>query len=74
LGLFIPIDCDETDEIILQNDNSSYIFKSRVNQLLPSVSTSLKIKMRVFIEGMIGNLLSQLGEEGLKILKRESTN
>jgi hypothetical protein len=73
-ALFVPTDCGREDDLVLdfvlsQNNltqtsqpNDSQRFAARVDDVLPSISSVLQLRIRMFVESIFSNVLHSLAE------------
>ena len=65
----IPIDAHGSDDILLR-DLSRDTFTARIDEIIPSLSGSLQIRIEMFAERVIGELLAELLAQAKKTLGR----
>ncbi len=58
--LFLPIDADVDDDIQLERADSEDSFVAQVNDIVPSVSGVLQIRIALFAERVAGEMLTEL--------------
>lgn len=69
LQIHIPKDCGINDDFIIKNTNTKEIISARINEILPSVKSGLEIKLKIFAESTINELVDRLYNEARKVYK-----
>jgi Fic family protein len=62
--LQVPKDCGRGDDLILvePNRNSQVSFAARIDEVIPSISSVLQIRINMWVEGLVARSLTELSE------------
>jgi hypothetical protein len=70
LFLQVPIDCGVHDDIIYYNPQTSEIFGVRLNELLPAPTPSTRMRIKMWVESIVGEAVTRLAKLAEEELKR----
>lgn len=62
--LQVPRDCGRDDDLVLvePNRNNQVVFAARIDEVIPSISSALQIRINMSVEGVVGRSLAELSE------------
>ena len=66
LKLHIPKDCDSNDDFIIINPKNNEKIFARLNEILPKMKPSLSVKIDIFIESLVSELMANLLESAIQ--------
>jgi Fic family protein len=69
-SLEVPRDADTDDDVIIRNLNSQEAFTARVSECTPTLSAAALMRIRIFLERMIGELLQEVSAAATESLGR----
>ena len=70
LRIYIPKDCDVTDDFMILSSIDNDSITARINEIMPSIKPSLKVKLDIFAESVIADLVYRLLNEAKKVYKK----
>lgn len=59
-SFLVPKDCGREDDLVLIDDQSRVIFSARIGDVMPSLSSVLQMRIRMFAEGLLSRSLAEL--------------
>ena len=62
-NLELPIECKKEDIFYLEGNDKQTNFNARVDELYPEIKASMKMRLDMFIDSLIGKILRQLREQ-----------
>lgn len=71
LSLEIPKDCGIDDDISIYNHATGEIFGARVNEIIPTPTAALQMRLQIFAERVISQGLQELNERATEALRKQ---
>jgi hypothetical protein len=71
--VLIPRDCGEDDALRIRSEAHGRELTARVSELMPSLSHSLLMKVRLYVQSELGHMLAHLHEAGAAKVGRTTT-
>jgi Fic family protein len=71
LYVYVPIDSQQDDDIVIANAKGKIGLTVRISEVAPVLKTSLKIRMRVFAEGLYAQLLGEIEVKAAETLRSQ---
>jgi hypothetical protein len=68
-AMVVPRDCGRDDDLLISEANGSLSFGARVDELLPELSTGARLRLAMFVERVLGESLTHLGQLAADALK-----
>ncbi len=61
MSIFVPKNADTKDSLVLWHlQQKKAIFEARVDELMPRASTSVEIRAKAFVDGLVANMVHEL--------------
>ena len=70
-GLEVPKDCGVDDDLTIQGFESHELFEARVTTLLPEPNTALRMRLSIWVQKIVGELLAELSGVAATSLRRK---
>lgn len=71
-GIEVPKDCGTDDDLVIQDLNTKELFETRVTTVLPEPSTALLMRISIWVQRVISEMLQELSIKASEALKKES--
>lgn len=68
-GVEVPKDCGIDDDFTIQDLNSQALFEARVTALLPEPNTALRMRLSIWVQRIVGEVLVELFTAAAKSLR-----
>ena len=68
--LQVPKDCGREDDLVLCNPKTDETFSARIDDVIPTVSSVLEIRIRMFAEGLLSRSLEELANTAAEVYRK----
>jgi Fic family protein len=70
-GVEVPKDCGVDDDLTIQSFESHELFEARVTTLLPEPNTALRMRLSIWAQKIVGELLAELSTSAARSLRNK---
>ncbi|MEK6303471.1 MAG: Fic family protein [Acidobacteriota bacterium] len=70
-GVEVPKDCGVDDDLTIQDLNSHELFEARVTALLPEPNTALRMRLSIWVQKLVGEMLAELSAAAAESLRKK---
>jgi Fic family protein len=68
-GVEVPRDCGVDDDLTIRDLSSNELFEARVTALLPEPNTALRMRLSIWVQRIVGELLRELSTAAARSLR-----